>query len=191
MKNKIISICIVLIICFFMIGAVPNENENDWTPTQNKLHQIAELAREIGLEEDNPIIQEASFLWYTELEDVKILANVIYPESNGCTDRHQQLVGAVVMNRKKSNKFPDTIREVIIQPNQYSPSYIRNLPDYITSEKEMKRCFRNAVLAYLGEVECPENVLYQSNFPELGTDYYEIIEVKNPHFHSITYFAYG
>lgn len=187
MKNKIWLVICVMFISIFTVGATP---KNNWTSTQDKLHQIAELAREIGLEEDNPIIKEASFLWYTELEDVKILANVIYPEANNCTDRHQQLVGAVVMNRKNSNKFPNTIKEVITQPNQYSSSYVKNLPEYLTSSKEMKRCFHNAILAYCGEVECPANVLYQSNYPELGTEYYEVIEVKNTHFHSITYFAY-
>lgn len=187
-KNKIIFVCFVIITLNFTFGFTPKDK---WTTTQYKLHQIAELAREIGLEEDNPIIQEASFLWYTELEEVKILANLVYSESNNCTDRHQQLVAAVVMNRKKSNDFPNTIKKVITQKNQYSPSYIENLPNYLTSEKEMKRCFKNAILAYCGKVECPENVLYQSNYPNLGTDYYEVIEVKNAHFHSITYFAYG
>lgn len=187
-KNRIIFICIIIIFYSFMMGATPKD---EWTPTQHKLHQIAELAREIGLEEDNPIIQEASFLWYTELEEVKILANVIYPESNNCTDRHQQLVATVVINRKNSDEFPDTIKEVITQKNQYNPSYVENLPNYLTSDKEMKRCFKNAILAYCGKVECPNNVLFQSNYPDLGTEYYEVIEIKNSHFHSITYFAYG
>lgn len=188
MKNKIIYLLFITSIFLFITGAT---FKNNWTPTQNKLHEIAEIAREIGLEEDNPIIQEASFLWFTELEDVKILANVINPESSGCTDRHQQLVGAVVMNRKNSNQFPNTIKEVIAQENQYNPSYLENLPNYLTADKEMQRCFRNAVLAYCGNVECPDNVLYQSNYPDLGTKYYEVIEVKNTHFYSITYFAYG
>lgn len=186
--SKIIPIILIIFLSIFTTGA---KNKNDWTVTQNKLHQIAELARSIGLEENHPIVEEASFLWYTELEDVKILANVIYPESNNCTDRHQQLVGAVIMNRKNSEKFPNTIREVITQENQYNPSYVENLPDYMTASDEMKRCFKNAVMAYRGLVECPNNVLFQSNYPELGHGYYEVIYVDTTHFKSTTYFAYG
>lgn len=186
--NKIIWICVLIFICILTIGA---NKKNTWTSTQNKLHEIAELAREIGLEEDNPIIQEASFLWYTELEEIKILANVISFEANCCTDRHQQLVAAIVLNRKNSNKFPNTIKEVIIQENQYNPSYIKNLPNYLTADDDMKKCFVNAIKAYRGEVECPDNVLFQSNYPELGSGYYEVIEVDTPYFKSTTYFAYG
>lgn len=186
--SKVIPIILIIFLSIFTTGA---KNKNDWTVTQNKLHQIAELARSIGLEENHPIVEEASFLWYTELEDVKILANVIYPESNNCTDRHQQLVGAVIMNRKNSEKFPNTIREVITQENQYNPSYVENLPDYMTASDEMKRCFKNAVIAYRGLVECPNNVLFQSNYPELGHGYYEVIYVDTTHFKSTTYFAYG
>lgn len=187
-KNKIIFICIIIIFYSFAVGAT---TKDEWTPTQYKLHQIAELAREIGLEEDNPIIQEASFLWYTELEEIKILANVISFEANCCTDRHQQLVAAVVLNRKNSNKFPNTIKEVITQENQYNPSYVRNLPNYLIADDNMKKCFINAIKAYCGEVECPDNVLFQSNYPELGYGYYEVIEVNTPYFKSTTYFAYG
>lgn len=186
--NKIISICCIILICISLMGG---KKLNDWTSNQNKLHQIAELAREIGLEEDNPIIQEASFLWYTELEEIKILANVISFEANCCTDRHQQLVAAVVLNRKNSNKFPNTIKEVITQENQYNPSYIKNLPNYLTADDNMKKCFVNAIKTYCGKVECPDNVLFQSNYPELGYGYYEVIEVDTPYFKSTTYFAYG
>ena len=54
-KNKIVFICFIIILSSFILGATPKD---EWTPTQHKLHQIAELAREIGLEEDNPIIIE-------------------------------------------------------------------------------------------------------------------------------------
>lgn len=185
--NKIFAyICI-----FISTITICYATSNNWTNNQNILHEIANLARELGLEESNPIIQEASKLWFFELEDMKILANVVFFESRGCTDRHQQLVAAVVLNRKKSNKFPNTISEVITQKKQYNPKYLNNLPDYFTADSEMKRCFENAYLAYIGKVDCPENVLFQSNYPELGTGYYEIIEVDTKYFKSTTYFAYG
>lgn len=182
--NKILICVCVIILC-------TAASSKDWTDNQNTLHKIATLARGLGIDESNPILQEASKLWFFELEDIKILANVVFYEAGGCTDRHQQLVAAVVLNRKKSDKFPNTISEVITQKNQYNSKYLNNLPNYFTANKEMQRCFENAYLAYIGEVECPDNVLFQSNYPELGTGYYEIIEVDTKYFKSTTYFAYG
>ena len=37
-----------------------------WTERQAKAHTIAEMARELGLEEDNPIIAECKRLWWEE-----------------------------------------------------------------------------------------------------------------------------
>lgn len=185
--TKIFFSTLLIIIMFFTTGA----SKKEWTTAQEILHQIANCARELGLEETNPIIVESSKLWFFELEEVKILANTIFYEAGGCTDRHQQLVAAVVLNRIKSDKFPNTITEVITQKKQYNSKYIRNLPNYFTAEAEMKRCFENAYLAYTYQVDCPENVLFQSNFPELGNGYYEIIEVDTGYFKSTTYFAYG
>lgn len=37
-----------------------------WTDKQNKAHEIADMARSIGLAEDNPIIKETSRIWWEE-----------------------------------------------------------------------------------------------------------------------------
>ena len=52
--------------------------------------------------------------WWTDYE-LDLLAAVIYHEagSNECSDRHQQLVGQVVVNRMNSDEFPNTIYDVI------------------------------------------------------------------------------
>lgn len=75
---------------------------------------------------------------YTE-EDLDLLARIINAEA-GCTwipDWVQQCVGSVVLNRVKSPLFPNTIREVIYQPGQYSPTWngmIHRTPDARTIE---------------------------------------------------------
>ncbi len=60
---------------------------------------------------------------YTQ-EDVDLLARLIYCEM-GCTwipDEQQRNVGSVVLNRIASPLYPNTLREVIYQPGQYSPA---------------------------------------------------------------------
>ncbi|NLM37136.1 MAG: hypothetical protein GX202_03300 [Firmicutes bacterium] len=53
-------------------------------------------------------------------EDLYLLAKLIRAEAEGEPYAGQVAVGAVVMNRVKSPKFPNTIYDVIYQPGQFS-----------------------------------------------------------------------
>lgn len=174
---------------------------------------IVKSAKDLELEDKNPIIVEASEIWfqayqekqillekYEELkkeceketeankitysnEDLMLLAKLIYEEagSNWLTDEHQQLVGNVVLNRVKSSKFPNTIKEVIYQSGQYSTAYKLNntVPD--------ERTIENAKLLLEGLRVCPDDILYQANFPQ-GTYTYKVI---NDSILGKTYFCGG
>jgi len=175
----------VILAAALLLAATP------WTTNQDRAHKIAELARQMGLGEDHAIIEEASKLWWAEDEDVRILANVIAHEAPYCTDRHQQLVAQVVLNRVKDDRFPNTVRGVVEQPGQYHPSYAQSLPEYGTASAEVQRCFANAIKAINGEVECPADVIFQSEFPYLGAGTYESIAVDTGAWRSVTYFNYG
>ncbi len=195
--RKLNIIVLVLICAALLIGAA------QWTTRQDKAHQIANLAREIGLPEDSVIITEASVLWWAEEEDARILANVLAHECPYCSDRQQELTAQVVLNRVADPRFPNTVREVVEQVNyftqpdgsvrtvyQYHPTYTQNLPEYATANETMKRCFASAVRALMGEVECPPNVIYQSNYNQ-GTGIYEKISVDTGAWRSVTYFNFG
>lgn len=185
--KKTFLLAAVLLLCAFMIGARP------WTSNQEKAHEMAELAREMGLPEDNPIIAEAQFLWWTETEDAKILANVLLGECKDCTDRHQQLTAMTVLNRVAMEDLPNTVKGVVTDKGQYSPAYARSLPDYITGDADTQRCFKNAYAAFIGLVECPENVIYASEFPPsvLGSGCYEESKTYiDGILYSTTYFNY-
>ncbi|MFP4662043.1 MAG: cell wall hydrolase [Halanaerobiales bacterium] len=54
-------------------------------------------------------------------EDLELLASIINAESRGEPYEGQVAVGAVVLNRVASPDFPNTVREVIYQPNQFTP----------------------------------------------------------------------
>lgn len=53
-------------------------------------------------------------------EDLELLARVIHAEARGEPYNGQVAVGAVVLNRVASNQFPNTVREVIYAPNQFT-----------------------------------------------------------------------
>lgn len=57
---------------------------------------------------------------YTE-SDLRYLTSIIYCEARGEGYAGQKAVGIVVMNRVKSELFPDDVQEVIYQSGQFSP----------------------------------------------------------------------
>ena len=187
--KKSIVIVLVLALCVCALGAAGRPDQKDTA------HQIAELARSLNLPEDDPIIKRAQELWWEAdaQEDVErdIIATVVYNEAwGGCSDRHRELVAAVVCNRVASETFPDTVYEVVTQNGQYHPAYADPGSFYgqraRADANAWAECRRIAEKALRGEVECPENVLYQANFPQ-GSGTYEIHRTS----YSVTYFCYG
>lgn len=53
---------------------------------------------------------------WTELQ---YLALTIFGEARSETELGMKAVGSVVINRTKSKKYPKTIKEVVLQPNQF------------------------------------------------------------------------
>ena len=44
-----------------------------WSSRQNKAHEIAEMARSIGLPEDDPIIKRAQEIWWEDYYKVNLI----------------------------------------------------------------------------------------------------------------------
>lgn len=68
--NKQRKICIAIvflcIVCLFLCGFATH---NTWTFLQTKAHEIAEIARDMGLPETDPIIVRAQEIWNSEQEN--------------------------------------------------------------------------------------------------------------------------
>ena len=54
-------------------------------------------------------------------EERYLLAKIAMAEAEGCSTQTKALIVMCVLNRVESNEFPDTIKEVIFQENQFSP----------------------------------------------------------------------
>lgn len=95
---------------------------------------------------------------YSE-EDLMLLAGIIENEANSdsCTDKHQRAVVSIVLNRVKSDYFPNTIEGVLfqteptiqydIQPRFYNPT---------------KRSIKNAKYVLENGSLYPSNCVFQS-----------------------------
>lgn len=96
---------------------------------------------------------------YTARE-LRYMTAIIYCEARGESYAGKKAVGIVVMNRVKSNKFPDSVKEVIYQRGQFSPvrngSLNRALCQYDKQKRAgkmkgpMKNCMKAAKSALVG-----------------------------------------
>lgn len=195
MKKIIIFTIIVIASLLLMVFLCPVAEAQGSTFTiQDTAHEIAELARSLGLPEDDPIIVRAKEIWWKAEEqfcnDRDMIATVVYNEAGyGCSDRHMELVAAVIYNRVNSDKFPDTVYEVVTAPKQYHPDYAKANSKYGKRARKSdiwSKCQEIATRALKGEIECPSDVFYQANF-EQGTGIYEEHDTS----YSTTWFCYG
>ena len=113
---------------------------------------------------------------YTQ-EDVQLVAEVIYHE-NWYTDKDHlaaYYTGAVIYNRWKSPNWPDTIKGVIYQKNQYAV-----LPKLFT-EPIPDECYQMAEdILKNGTPDVPANVVYQATFKQGSGDW--IPPINGEHF---------
>lgn len=82
--------------------------------------------------------------------DRKLLANIIYCEAGGEPYAGQLAVGAVVINRVLSSKYPDTVVGVIYQRKQFSPVGSGRLELALAVDKATLDCYRAADEAMSG-----------------------------------------
>ena len=83
-------------------------------------------------------------------EDLYLLANIIYCEAGGEPYVGKVAVGNVVMNRVKSSKYPDSIKEVVYDRGQFSPVGDGNLKRALKHNKANEDCYQAAMEALAG-----------------------------------------
>ena len=93
---------------------------------------------------------------YTE-EDLNTMAHLLAGECHSLPDDEQMYVGSVVLNRVKSDEFPNTIEEVVFQEGQYAcvkdGNYYRKPTD--SNWENARRLLEN-------DSVLPDDVLFQS-----------------------------
>lgn len=98
--------------------------------------------------------------------DLVWLARIVSAEAKGESQEGQIAVANVVLNRVASGRFPDSIREVIFQKNQFSPTMNGSIHDEPTQE-----ALESARLALQGERVVPSDVLFFYNRKVAGSSW--------------------
>lgn len=72
--------------------------------------------------------------------EIDILANVVYAEAGNQGYEGQRLVCSVILNRVESEKFPNTITEVVMQPGQFSCVWDGGIQRHKPTEETYQVC---------------------------------------------------
>lgn len=112
---------------------------------------IAQIAYEIEMSKAaaNAVWRDISGVTFAE-GDRYLLANLIYCEAGGEPYEGQLAVGAVVINRVRSAKYPDSVVGVIYQNKQFSPVLSGRLDLALAANKATAACYRAADEAMTG-----------------------------------------
>lgn len=100
--------------------------------------------------------------------EVELLAQVIYHENYCNGEEAMYLTGSVVINRIRSESFPDTVERVLYERGQYSTThkfYTVEIPDI---------CYKIALRLLKFGTHIPESVVFQAMFPQ-GSGIYKRI----------------
>ena len=105
---------------------------------------------------------------YTD-EDLYVLSHIISAEAGNCGEDMLIAVGSVVLNRVADERFPDTIKEVVFDPGQYSPTWNGTYYNEPTDD-----ALEVAEFLLENGSQLPADVIYQSN--EIIGEYYDQID---------------
>ena len=119
----------------------------EWTQMQTQANQIATIARSMGLQNDHPIISEASKIWWQEeterqnaaaeqaefeaslqgflsdhYADAVAIAGTMYAEARGLDKREMSMVAWCILNRYDTQRFGSTMGQVIWAKSQFAHS---------------------------------------------------------------------
>ena len=109
------------------------------------------------------IDEEGNWKYEYTQRDVDILAAVMYGENYMSGRYEMALTGSVVLNRVLSDKFPDTIEEVVYQIDGIYEQYAPRTKNLIGT-KLPKECYDLAIILLEYGPIAPRKVQYQAHF---------------------------
>lgn len=113
------TVCLVLSV-FVLMSSVPYESAEVKQETKTvKMEKISSTPAKIR-EVKTMIKSSGMMLPVISEEEIELLALVTMAEAEGETELGKRLVISTILNRVDHERFPDTIKDVIYQPNQFT-----------------------------------------------------------------------
>lgn len=185
---SIICMAIIFIALCVMLAsnAAAYEGEQIQTKKQVALHLAADALRAVGFKDDSDVIKALSAAWWQEWEDLNIIAKTIYNEANPewCEWEHSVAVGVVILNRVRSEYFPNTVKSVVAAPGQYLESYTHGF------DNVPRKCYEVAKAVLDGDHDVPSDCYWQAEFVQ-GREVWKVFRVDTGYYSSTTYICRG
>lgn len=108
-------------------------------------------------------------------KEKKLLATIVFCEANAEPFDGKVAVAEVILNRRDSDKYPDTIKEVIYQKGQFEPVSMGWYDKVINTKQEIpKSCYEAADAALQGQSIFPEALFFDKGGKgeKLGTHWF-------------------
>ena len=121
-------------------------NEQIVMDAKIKALEAEENARQKALEEERRIEEEKKAASRKAIsdDDYQVLLRIVQAEAGVCDEKGKILVANVVLNRVKSQEFPDSVRSVVYEPSQFSPVSDGSINSVKVTE-ETKECVNRAL----------------------------------------------
>lgn len=190
---KFLKVTMAIVLCILTFSVTAGASYIQFE-LQAQANERANEARADGLPEtDERIVKEKKIWWGAQNEfryDRDLIATAIFKEAwGGCSDRHRELVAAVIYNRLNSPAWPNSVYAILAAPGQYTKAYVTpgsSAWNAARANPEIwAHCQAIAEKALRGQVACPPGVVYQST--EKQGRVYENHKTA----YSTTYFCYG
>ena len=126
----------------------------------------------------------------TSWTDLEVMARTVYGEARGEPDTGQRAVAHVILNRLRDKRWPDSIKDVCLQPKQFS-CWNEDDPnrERILSASLDASSFRLCAIACLEALEAPTDITEGSTHyctirsePYWATGHEPILELANHKF---------
>ena len=117
-----------------------------------------------AIDEQEAALEEAQenteYVYPATGEEIRLLAALIYCEAGNQSREGKVAVGNVVLNRIRSERFPDTMKEVIYQQGQFTPVESGWLGWVLRKGEIPESCFEAAKAALEGEAPVGNAVFF-------------------------------
>ena len=124
--------------------------------TKAELDEIARQEEEARKKREEQLKQEAAEklaadnALMCEVDELTLMAAIIYCEAGAEPYETQLAVGAVIMNRIASDRFPDNLYDVLSQKGQFTPYRTGRLAYALENSKATESCYQAAREALSG-----------------------------------------
>lgn len=141
-KQRIIFLAIISAMVVF--STFCKEEKSEDISTEQEAAEIDVETKEVEIVEQAST-EEVSYRVLLNNEEKDLLCRTVYCEAGNQSIETQEMVALTILNRLESEKFPDTLHDVIYQKNQYEVTTWNGFENYGWTD-QVEQAVENALM---------------------------------------------